>query len=89
MKGRISLPDFIAQVKQELIEGQDKSGNPFLELEEVTLEANFVLDTSARAGAKLYVLEFGTEAKAQQSHKVVLKFLPVPKGELPGRPAYR
>jgi len=38
MKGKISLGDFIKDVKQELIEAQDTSGDPFYELEEVRLE---------------------------------------------------
>ena len=44
MKGRISLKDFIHEVKKELVEAQDMSGKPFYELDEVELEASFVHD---------------------------------------------
>jgi len=82
MKGKISLGDFIKDVKQELIEAQDTSGDPFYELEEVRLEVSFVLDTSARAGGKLFVVELGGETKAQQTHKVSLTLRPLLKPTL-------
>ena len=44
MKGNIILGDFIEQVKQELVDAQDKSGNPFYELERVELEVAFSLE---------------------------------------------
>lgn len=81
MKGRISLADFIIEVKQDLISAQDRSGNGYLGLSEVTLEVSFAVDTSAKAGANLYVVDFSTTAKAQQTHKVVLKFHPIPQEE--------
>ncbi len=79
MKGKISLGDFIKDVKKELIEAQDTSGDPFYELEEVRLEVSFVLDASAKAGGKLLVVELGGETKAQQTHKVSLTLRPLPR----------
>lgn len=78
MKGRISIKDFIQRVKDELVQAQDKSGNAFYELTEVTLEVSFALDASAKAGFDLYVVELGGESKAQQTHKVTLKLTPLP-----------
>jgi len=82
MKAQISLGDFIKDVKKELIEAQDTSGDPFFELEEVHLEVSFVLDTSAKAGGKLLVVELGGETKAQQTHKVSLTLRPLLKPTL-------
>ena len=78
MKGKISLNDFIHRVKGELVAAQQPDGNPFYELTEVTLEVSFALDASAKAGFDLYVVELGSEAKAQQTHKVALKLKPLP-----------
>ncbi|SAK97102.1 hypothetical protein AWB75_07079 [Caballeronia catudaia] len=78
MKGHISIPDFIHQVKAELIEAQERrSGDPFYALGEVTLEVSFAVDFDANAKMKLYVVELGTDAKAQQVHKVSMKFMPL------------
>ena len=79
MKGKISLGEFIKDVKKELMEAQDTSGDPFFELDEVRLEVSFVLDTAAKAGGKLLVVELGAETKAQQTHKVSLTLRPLPK----------
>jgi len=79
MKGKIRLGEFIEDVKKELIEAQDTTGAPFLELEEVQLEVCFVLDASAKAGGKLFVVEIGGEAKTQQTHKVSLTLRPLPR----------
>lgn len=56
MKGKIRLGEFIEDVKKELIEAQDTTGAPFLELEEVQLEVCFVLDASAKAGGNCLLL---------------------------------
>ena len=77
MKGRISIAEFIHKVKDELVRAQNRDGDPFYELSEVTLEVSFVLDASAKAGVDLYVLELGGETKAQQSHKVTLRLTPL------------
>lgn len=78
MKGNISISDFIHRVKQELVDAQEaRIGDPFYRLAEVTLEISFVLDTTAKAGGSLYVVEMSGETKAQQSHKVTLKLLPL------------
>ncbi len=78
MKGNISIGDFIHQVKQELVAAQTRdSREAFYALEEVTLEISFVLDTTGKAGFNLHVVELGKEFKAQQTHKVTLKLVPL------------
>jgi len=60
MKGMISLKDFILGVKKELQEASTEgSKNPFLELTQVELEAEFSLDATASAegGFKFLVFE--------------------------------
>jgi hypothetical protein len=79
MKGHISLESFIRQVKEELVAAQDTSGTPFYELETVQLEVTFALETTGGAKGKLVVLELGGEAKASQTHKVILTLKPLPK----------
>ena len=78
MKGDISLGDFIKRVKSELVAAQDKGGTPFFELKEVELEVSFVLDAKASAEGQLLVVKLGGETTATQTHKVVMKFLPLP-----------
>ena len=86
MKGNISIKDFISQVKEELVNAIDDK-TPFFELGEVELEVAFVLDTKAKAGAKLFVVNVGGEATATQTHRVRLKLTPFvearSEGELP------
>lgn len=91
MKGDISLGDFIKKVKRELVTAQDKAGTAFFELKEVELEVSFVLDAKASAEGQLLVVKLGGETKATQTHKVVMKFLPLPQSApalLPTGPAY-
>jgi hypothetical protein len=75
MKGNISIKDFISQVKEELVDAVDDE-TPFFELGEVELEVAFVLDTKAKAGARLFVVDVGGEATATQTHRVRLKLTP-------------
>jgi Trypsin-co-occurring domain 2 len=79
MKGNISLKEFIHQVRDELVEAQDLSKEPFYELDTVQLEVSFVLDITGGAKARLVVVELGGETKASQTHKVtlMLKTLPI------------
>ena len=77
MKGNISLGDFIRDVKSELVAAQDRSGDPFLELHEVRLEVELRLDTTAKAGGTLFVVEVGGETSAQQTHRVSLTLQPL------------
>jgi hypothetical protein len=77
MKGKISIGDFIHQVKKELVEAQDTSGEPFYELHDVELEITFALEAKGKAGMNLYVVELGGEATASQTHKVTLKMKPI------------
>lgn len=75
MKGKISLTDFIKEVKAELLAAVDDA-EPFFELGEVELEVSFALDISGKAGVKLYVAELGGETKGSQVHKVKIKLSP-------------
>jgi len=79
MKGKISLKDFIHQVRDELVNAQDESKEPFYELEDVELEVAFALEAKGGAKGKLVVLELGGETKASQTHKVKLKLKPLKK----------
>jgi Trypsin-co-occurring domain 2 len=76
MKGNISLKQFIHEVKAELIEAQDTSGDPFYTLQDVTLEVSFALEAKGGGKAKFVVLELGAETAASQLHRVTLKFTP-------------
>ncbi len=79
MKGNISLKDFILGVKKELQEASSEgSANPFLELNQVELEAEFGLETSAGVeGGFSFFVKATAEAGASQSHRVKLIFSPV------------
>ncbi len=74
-KGKISIKDFIKDVKNELLLSVDDV-NPFFTLEEVELEVAFVLDAKAKASAKFLVVDIEGEAKATQTHRVKLKLTP-------------
>jgi hypothetical protein len=75
MKGRISLSDFIADVKADLQKSVD-SENPFFIMGEVELEVAFTLDVSGGGKAKLLVVDISTDSKASQTHKVKIKLVP-------------
>lgn len=89
MKGMISLVDFIKEVKQELRAAVDKE-DPFFEMGDVELEVTFALDATAKAGAKLFVVDIGGETKATQTHKVKVKLHPFVDDDAPQQiPAQR
>ena len=89
MKGMISLVDFIKEVKQELRAAVDKE-DPFFEMGDVELEVTFALDATAKAGAKLFVVDIGGETKATQTHKVKIKLHPFVDDDAPQQiPAQR
>lgn len=75
MKGKISLVDFIKEVKRELREAVD-TDDPFFIMGDVELEVSFVLDVAGKGGVKLLVAEVGAETKATQTHKVKLTLTP-------------
>lgn len=84
MKGKISLVDFIKEVKSELRAAVDNE-SPFFEMGEVELEVTFSLDISGKAGVKLIVAELGGSTKASQTHKVKLKLHPFVTEEEPSQ----
>lgn len=88
MKGKISLGDFIREVKNELVQAtKDRKDDPFFALTDVELEASFSLEAEGEVGMKFIVEAKGTTT-ASQIHKVTLKFktlVPAPDG-LPVNP---
>ena len=81
MKGRISLKDFIHGVKRELIDtSATAEGDPAFEMTEVELEAEFVLEASAKVegGFAFFVKAEGGTA-ASQTHKVKITLRPLKK----------
>ena len=80
MKGNIDLKKFITGVKEELVQAsKDGSTNPFFELPEVELQTEFSLEASASAeGGFKFLIKVGAGTTAGQSHKVLLKFKPLP-----------
>lgn len=79
MEGNISLKKFIFGVKRELQEASvEGSGNPFLELTQVELEAEFGLETSGGVeGGFSFFVKATADAGASQSHRVKLIFSPI------------
>jgi hypothetical protein len=79
MKGNISLKDFILGVKKELQDASAEGAkNPFLELNQVELEAEFGLEISGGVEGKFsFFVKATAEAGASQSHKVKLIFSPI------------
>src|ERR1019366_6531955 len=60
---------------------QNTSGDPFYELDNVQLEVTFSVEAGGGTSFKLIVAEIGGEAKASQTHKVVLTLKPLKKSE--------
>jgi len=79
MKGHIQLGTFIHQVKKELVEAQNNEEEPFYALDSVDLEVSFVLETSGKGKSNLFVIALEGEAKASQTHKVILRLTPLRK----------
>jgi len=72
---KISLGDFIEQVKAELVQSQNKTGDPFFQLDAVELEVTFTVEATGDAKVKCFI-ELGGKASASQTHKVTLKLTP-------------
>ncbi|BDV43993.1 hypothetical protein GURASL_29160 [Geotalea uraniireducens] len=79
MKGGISLKEFIADVKKELIAAQAPHDTAFLELQNVELEVAFTLDTTGEAKARFIVVDVGADIRTSQVHRVKLCFKPLPR----------
>ena len=75
MKGKISLKDFIQEVKDDL-RAAVNDDDPFFIMENVKLEVSFGLDIEAKTGAKFVVFDIGAKTKAQQTHKVTINLTP-------------
>ena len=74
---KIDLGTFIHQVKRELIEAQRNDEVPFYSLEEVELEMDFIIDTSAEAKGKLFIVDVGGQVSKTKSHRIKLKLKPI------------
>jgi hypothetical protein len=79
MKGRISLKEFIHGVKQELLDASDNATGPAaFEMTEIELEAEFVLEATAKAeGSFAFFVKVEGGASTSQSHKVTVKMRPL------------
>ena len=79
MNGRISLKYFIHGVKQELLETSETTSGPAaFEMTEIELEAEFVLDATAKAeGSFAFFVKVEGGASTSQSHKVKVKMRPL------------
>ncbi len=80
MKGKISLKDFIADVKEELKNAQVPEKEAFFALQEVNLEVEFSVEVSAEGKVEFSVwplkASVGADGGAHQTHKVTLKLTP-------------
>ncbi len=78
MKGKISLKDFILDIKKELEEAQTKNlEEAFFELKEVNIEVSFVIDSSIKGSGKFIVVDAEGTAKSTKTHKVSIKLDPI------------
>lgn len=80
MKGKISLKDFIKEVKEDLRSAVDED-DPFFIMESVTLEVSFGLEVEAGGSVKFVVFDLSSKAKAQQTHKVSINLTPFLEGK--------
>ncbi len=76
MKGNIELNPFVKQLKNVLIAAQEKDSESSFALEEVELAVAFVVDVSAKAKTKLFVVDSEAQTGGLQIHKVRLRFAP-------------
>lgn len=75
---KLSLKDFILEIKKELTEVQTKNlDKAFFELKEVNIEVSFTLDTSVKGSGKFVVVNVDGTTKASQVHKVSIKLDPI------------
>lgn len=81
MKGGISLKEFIADVKKELVAAQSPHDTAFLELQNVELEVAFTLDATGGAKGRFIVVDVGTDIRTSQVHRVKLSFKPLPRAD--------
>jgi len=81
MIDKISLAEFIEQVKTELRQAQQAGTEPMFQLDEVNLEVSFGVDAAASVEGKLaFFVDLSGEAKASQLHKVSLRLTPLQPG---------
>jgi hypothetical protein len=76
MEGKIELSKFIDNVISELKSGWHPLEESKFDLEEVSLEVSFSLETEGNAGFKLFAINFGASVAAEQVHKVTLRLKP-------------
>ena len=73
---RISLNDFVKEVKKEIRQAMD-TNEPMFEVASVQLEVAFELDVGGSVGFNLWVLDCSTSLSGKQVHKVTLDLKPI------------
>jgi len=73
---RLSLEEFIYQVKRELLGAQEmhEGESAFLELQNVELEVSLVVNKKAAGKVDVWVAEFGSDISKERIQKVRLAF---------------
>jgi hypothetical protein len=77
MKGKISLQDFITDVKNELITSFLNDPSGLFKISDVQLEVNFGVQIEAGVGFKCFVFDASSKSAALQSHKVSITLTPL------------
>jgi membrane-bound lytic murein transglycosylase len=81
MANQFELADVLKHVAAQL-GAADKAakdgGNPVMQFEECEVEFAVKVEAAGKAGVKVWVMEFGAEAKREQSNKVKIKFKAIP-----------
>jgi len=77
MSGSIGLAEFIAQVRQELLEQPDGEVTPIFMLDEVQLEVQIVASKDVQGGLNVQVLSLGGKASRTNTHTVRIRMSPI------------
>lgn len=81
MANQFELADVLKHISSQL-EQADRAartgGNPVMQFDECEVEFAVKIEASGKAGVQVWVLEFGGEAKREQSNMVKIKFKAIP-----------
>ncbi len=75
------LADVLAHLSNQLIladEAAKQRGKAAMQFEECEVEFAIKVDTGAKAGIKVWVIEIGADAKYEQSNRIKIKFKTIP-----------
>ena|ERR1041384_307176 len=77
---KLSLEEFIYQVKQELLDAQKKHEGEFayFELQRVELEVTLAVNRTGKGKVNIYVAELGADVAKELTHVVKLSFNIIP-----------